>query len=543
MKRLLYLLPLLLAQQATAQVPVMLKDINSGIENGAGSMLNAAVYNGKLYFTAQDVLDNNELWSTDGSTTGTVLVKDIESGRSSFPGNYKVFNGNLYFTAMTTAEGSELWKTDGTASGTAMLKDIWTGTTSSYPRNFVEYNGSFFFTAEEPGSGGFHHVIYKTDGTAANTSPLSLGPWTVGSMYFAELGGKLYFGADNTLAATGSELWQSDGTTLGTTILKDITPGVGASLPEFLTVFGSSKFLFSGKGTSGYELYMSDGTDAGTVLLKDINPGAGNSYPDGFTEMNGKMYFFANDGTAGREPWVTDGTPAGTMMLKDVFTGSDGSVGMGVYAKLDNKLVFLAENNTQGKELWVTDGTTTGTAIISDMVAGSGSGVQDIRTQNVIGGKLYFSGNDGVHGNEPWETDGTAAGTKMIYDIRTGADSSMLPWETGFIAMDTAIYFVANDGTHGDEVWKLGVPTAVGNVTATAANIKVYPNPTTGMVTIYTNGATLQAEVYNAVGQLVHTAVVNNAAINLQSHTQGVYYIVLKDNSGNSYRHKILLMQ
>jgi ELWxxDGT repeat protein len=541
MKKLLYLLPLLLSAQVQAQVPVLLKDINAGIEHGASSMLNATVYNGKLYFTAQDVLDNRELWSTDGTTTGTVMVKDIETGRSSYPGNYFVYNGKLYFTAITAAEGSELWKTDGTASGTAMFKDVWTGTTSSYPRNFVEYDGNLYFTAEEPLSGGFHHVLYKTDGTT--TAPLSLGPWTVGSMYFTELNGKLYFGADNTLAATGSELWSTDGTTVGTTLLKDITAGVGASLPEFLTPFGSSKFVFSAKTTAGYELYISDGTDPGTMLLKDINPGLGSSFPDGFTEMNGKMYFFANDGTAGREPWVTDGTPAGTMMVKDVFSGSDGSVAGGVYANLGSKLVFVAENGSQGKELWITDGTAAGTTMIVDMIAGNGSGVFEVRKQNVIDGKLYFSGCDGVHGIEPWETDGTAAGTKMIYDLNPGADSSLYLSETGFIAMDTNIYFVANNGTTGDEVWRISHPVSVNNVTASSNNIKVYPNPTTGVVMVQTNGKTLQAEVYNTVGQLVQTATVNNSAIQLQSTTPGMYYLKLKDNGTYIHQQKIMLTE
>ena len=77
------------------------------------------------YFSASDGISGPALWKTDGTSAGTVLVKDINPGvNGSRPGGFAVFNGVLYFSANDGSNGSELWKTDGTAAGTQLVKDI-----------------------------------------------------------------------------------------------------------------------------------------------------------------------------------------------------------------------------------------------------------------------------------------------------------------------------------------------------------------------------------------------------------------------------------
>ena len=60
--------------------------------------------------------------------------------------------------------GSELWKTDGTAAGTVLVKDIRSGASGSYPHNLTNVNGTLFFTAND-GTNGYE--LWKSDGTAA----------------------------------------------------------------------------------------------------------------------------------------------------------------------------------------------------------------------------------------------------------------------------------------------------------------------------------------------------------------------------------------
>ena len=65
---------------------------------------------------------------------GTVMVKDIRSGSGdSYPYDLAVVGNTLYFAANDGTNGTELWKSDGTASGTVMVKDIEAEVTAVLP--------------------------------------------------------------------------------------------------------------------------------------------------------------------------------------------------------------------------------------------------------------------------------------------------------------------------------------------------------------------------------------------------------------------------
>lgn len=72
----------------------------------------------------------------------------------------------------------------------------------------------------------------------------------------------------------------------------------------------------------------------------------------------------------------------------------------------------------------------------------------------VIGARAYFFADDGVHGVEPWRSDGTKAGTVMIEDVNPGVGSSTASDDRVFAKLGTHVYFSANDGTHGTELWR-----------------------------------------------------------------------------------------
>ena len=87
--------------------------------------------------------------------------------------------------------------------------------------------------------------------------------------------------------------------------------------------------------------------------------------------------------------------------------------------------------------------------MVKDINSGGGSSFPTYLT--AVGNTLYFQANDGTHGNELWKSDGTATGTVMVKDINSGSSSSSLYELT---AVGSTLYFRANDGTNGRELWK-----------------------------------------------------------------------------------------
>ena len=214
----------------------------------------------KVLFQADDGLNGNELWITDGTSVGTTLLRAISVGiTDSNPNGFtKLSNGKVLFQASSGANNGELWITDGTTAGTTLVKEIKAGYTNagSNPSGFTELSN-----------------------------------------------GKVLFQADD--GVNGNELWITDGTSVGTTLLRAISVGITDSNPNGFTKLSNGKVLFqASSGANNGELWITDGTTAGTTLVKEIKAGYTNagSNPSGFTELsNGKVLFQADDGINGVE--------------------------------------------------------------------------------------------------------------------------------------------------------------------------------------------------------------------------------------------------
>ncbi|MBT8363176.1 MAG: hypothetical protein KJP23_00625, partial [Deltaproteobacteria bacterium] len=221
-------------------------------------------------------------------------------------------NGTLFFTVEDCVHGRELWKSDGTEAGTVMVKDI-NLVESSDPDYLINVNGALFFGAK-------HHVegdtstLWKSDGTEAGTVKID-GPYSV--KYLTNVNGTLFFSGQ---LSAGHELCKSDGTEAGTVMVKDIW-FPSSSNPGFLTPVGSTIFFSANDGTTGFELWKSDGTDAGTVRVADIWPFATGSNPMFLTHFGLIVVFSANDGIYGRELWASP-LGVGAYLIKDIATAT-----------------------------------------------------------------------------------------------------------------------------------------------------------------------------------------------------------------------------
>jgi ELWxxDGT repeat protein len=411
---------------------------------------------GTLFFSAYDGTHGRELWESNGTTAGTFMVDDINPGSSgSNPAELTNVSGTLFFSANDGTHGSELWESNGTAAGTFMVKDILPGKSSSYPNSLTNVNGTLFFAADD---GILGDALWESNGTAAGTSLIT-------DMFNAGFGGgmrnvngTLFFFTYDATRGAGVELWESNGTAAGISLVHDFNPGgfVFSSNSYYLTNVNGTLFFSANDVVHGVQLWESDGTLAGTFLIKDIRPGSDGSQAKYLTNVNGTLFFSADDGTHGFEPWVSNGSAAGTVMVTDINHLPGGSYPNDV-TSVGSTAFFMANDATHGRELWASNGTTAGTFLVSDINPGPSSSNPEYLTN--VNGALFFSANDGTHGRELWESNGAAAGTFLVKDINPGASGSY-PGEIylldlgGMTNVNGILFFSANDGTHGAELWE-----------------------------------------------------------------------------------------
>jgi ELWxxDGT repeat protein len=244
--------------------------------------------------------------------------------------------------------------------------------------------------------------------------------------------------------------------------LKDINPGSGGSGNGFHTgeivVSGSYLFFTAYTDATGTELWRSDGTAEGTILLKDIDQGNNpdDIVPAQLTDVNGTLFFTDGDEFTGTELWKSNGTAAGTLLVKDIIPGNDQNSPK--YLTNVNGTLFFNSGDPasiNSLELWKSDGSANGTVLVK-LITPAGPDPQSLKAVN---GLLYFSANDGTFGRELWISDGSVCGTQRLTDIYPGAGSSN-PYVIN--VLNNEILFAATQPDIGSEYWKIaasGIPS------------------------------------------------------------------------------------
>ena len=214
-----------------------------------------------MFFSATDGFER-ELWKSNGTAAGTVLVKNLNGGGSSNPASLINVNGTLFFQAVDVGVGTELFKSDGTTAGTVLVKDLFAGSSGSSPINLTNVGGKLFLRAFDPAIG---QTLWVSDGTEAGTIELAPGGLALPGLanvgpFLTDANGTAYFSA----GGTGNDLWKSDGTLAGT------VPVMIGAQPQDLTNVNGTLFFSGVPGGVGRELMKLDGQ--ANVLANDSDP-------------------------------------------------------------------------------------------------------------------------------------------------------------------------------------------------------------------------------------------------------------------------------
>jgi trimeric autotransporter adhesin len=431
-----------------------------------------------------------ELWQTDGTPEGTGLIDPMDSltpRPSSNPEALLRYQDQLAFLARGDGVGRELFLSDGSAAGTFAI-DLEGGPFGSLFDRIATSGDDLLLQ-------GF--TLVQTDGTLGNSHTLAQG--LVDD--FAIVGRTLFHSRYGS--TTGQEPWVVDLDTRQSRLLRDIDPGRDEedegvfiprnSYPSHFTPFQHRMYFFAESAASGRELWSSNGRRSGTRILETIpGPATENHFfsnlvaveeqlflsgsgvwatrgegdaidkfftsregfgiTEGMTGFRGRAFFVeAPDEFPPRfEPatlWSGDGTPEGN---REILRGAVPLAAPHSLTAAGFTLFFVAMTAETGWELWATDGTPEGTRMVKDIRPGPGSSLP--RALRAVDGMLLFSADDGIHGFEPWISDGTPEGTRLLADLAPGPGAS---FPEAFTPYGGEVIFAATSTEAGRELFAL----------------------------------------------------------------------------------------
>ncbi len=245
----------------------------------------------------------------------------------------------------------------------------------------------------------------------------------------------------------------------------------------------SGTLFFNGTDpVDGFQLWRSNGTSSGTTLVTKINaaPYAGLN-PVGLANLNGTLFFGGDDGVRGPQLWRSNGNASGTTAVTDINPGEGAGFGLADAVNANGTLFFDGNDGVHGSQLWRSNGTATGTSMVSDVSPDSGGPNPFYLTD--VSGTLFFMGAGGTNGAALWSSNGAAAGTTMV----SGVDSRLyfLGLES-LVNLNGRLFFTGFDTTNGPAVWGLHdvVPADTRTTLSASDNSPVYGETVTYTATI-----------------------------------------------------------
>lgn len=282
------------------------------------------------------------LWTSDATPQGTLRLAQLGGSASSASGP-ALCEGRAYVTTSVVAGcgDASIVETDGTEAGTSVSALFPAGCSGAVSSLTPMAHGLLFLRGLSE--------AYSYDVTSRELRRLDAG-----SLPFSTLGplhpvGNEAFVRTSTGSGGAQRLWLSRATPSS---IEHVTEKAPQS--DDMAAIGNLLVYSRYEPSTGAELWVSDGTDVGTRLLRDIRPGDIGSWPAGLITAGGRVFFTADDGPHGRELWSTDGTPEGTRLEGDSVPGpmATGIPGGARLVSAGRRLYVGLLTPMAGEQLW-----------------------------------------------------------------------------------------------------------------------------------------------------------------------------------------------
>lgn len=429
-----------------------------------------------VLFTAETSTYGKELYVSDGTEAGTILLKDVSPGTGNTAFTHFTEHGDrTFFLAYTSLGYASLWYTDGTPEGTkefyrsAYNREIDLGTFNDYlfyqaqtgddtytVRRVSEdlsddvlvashshghqYSKSNFATTENYIFYGFNDQIYRVDKTFGS-------PEKYFERSTSGAGDVPYLYAHNNTI-----MWPMRTTGLKTTIYagketigshKEVDELYGyVSVRDYV---GVGNFLYYTTG----QLYR---LNVNNLTQEEVRSTSDQYVAQAVSDIGlykGQVYF--SGVTSGDwELWRTGNSNSATVRIANI--ASDTSSHPQDFYVVDDELYFSAYTRDAGRELWKTDGSNANTKLLTDLVPGPRSSEMGLHG-TAFKNELFVSAATDSFGMELWKTDGTEANTELVANVNQEVNYGDQRVST-FMKAGDYLYMFANDSIHNTELWR-----------------------------------------------------------------------------------------
>ena len=494
----------------------LVKDFDNS-DNSNSHLDYSVEYNGKILLSSSSHL-GVELFITDGTSSGTELVKDINteySNASSNPNSFINFNNKVYFSAEKNSKRG-LWETDGTELGTILkLPDF------QIDEMYVFSNELFISSINK---------LYKYEPTTNNLTELIVleFEYSRAENYF-ELNGKLYFNTN-----INSDLWSYDLATGNTVLEYDFDFGINYSYDKItsIKIFNNNILIYTYHEPNGdgiTSLWSYSTTNHTTTLIYDSFEANQNANLQNSVEFNNLLYIAYNN-----KLWELD-----TNFNFNLIESYNSNLIIQDLIVFNNRLFYYVTRHIFGigddyGSLFSSNGIHNNAILEHDLLSYDDSVTNDYVFQ-VIQNKLFFSSEDGYLNN-------CSDFLSPLYYINASQDDLNVAYEhcssgfsSSFVVLNDKIIFMGNDFTSpenkGQQLFSYQIST---NISEILKDINISSRGSYRVTNRKLKGITINNGLYFSSGE-VKPLITNTgyAGINLQKiDNQGTNTIV-KNFSGD----------